>query len=267
MKIILSPAKQMVQEDTLPPLGMPVFLQESDYLLSWMKYLSPGEAQKLWRCSDKLARQAFEMTALADVRDNLSPAVLAYDGIAFQYMAPAVFERAHFEYIQEHLRILSGLYGVLKPMDGVTSYRLEMQSKISAGGFSSLYDFWGRKIYAEVTREDDLIVNLASKEYSRCVEKYLERPVRIVTCFFGEAVNGRLVQRGVHAKMARGAMVRFLAEYGAEEPEAMKDFRELGFEFSKKDSSPEVYVFIRKAKSLSGVGPEKIEAYDQEELK
>ena len=109
-----------------------------------------------------------------DLRKNLTPALLAYDGIQYTYMAPAVFEDGQYDYVQEYLRILSGFYGVVKPMDGVVPYRLEMQAKAAVGGHKNLYDFWGDSLYREVIGDSRIVINLASKEYSKCIEKYLQ---------------------------------------------------------------------------------------------
>ena len=113
-----------------------------------------------------------------DLYHRLTPAILSYEGIAYQYMAPAVFEYGHFDYIQEHLRILSAFYGSLKPMDGVTPYRLEMQAKAIIGNTKNLYEYWGDLPYKDVRDESGIIINLASKEYSKCIENPIE-----IKCF------------------------------------------------------------------------------------
>ena len=174
MKIILSPAKKMnVNTDTLSPLGMPGYLEKTEVILSWLKSRSYDDLKKLWACNDKIAEQNFKRLEEMNLNKHLTPAVLSYEGIAYQYMAPAVFEYGHFDYVQEHLRILSAFYGVLKAMDGVTPYRLEMQAKATINGYSNLYDFWGIDLYEAVRDESGIIINLASKEYSKCIEKYL----------------------------------------------------------------------------------------------
>ena len=148
MKIILSPAKKMnVETDILTPSGLPEFLDRTEVILSWLRSKSYGELKALWDCNDKIAEQNFERLEHMDLRKNLTPAVLAYEGIAYQYMAPIIFENSHFDYVQEHLRILSGFYGVLRAMDGVTPYRLEMQAKATVDGNKDLYEFWGRRLY------------------------------------------------------------------------------------------------------------------------
>ena len=166
-------------------------------------------------------------------------------GIQYTYMAPAVFEDGQFDYVQKHLRILSGFYGVVKPLDGVVPYRLEMRAKAAVAGQRNLYDFWGDDLYREVMDESRVLINLASKEYSKCIEKYLQPEDRYITCVFGEIEAGKVVQKGVYAKMARGEMVRFMAGIQAEEPEQIRDFDWSGYHFDEDRSSDTEYVFIR----------------------
>ena len=148
MKIILSPAKKMVTDtDSIAPVGMPDFLDKTTEILSWMKGLEKDKLKAIWKCNDKIARQNFERLENMDLYHMLTPAILSYEGIAFQYMAPAVFEYGQFEYIQKHLRILSAFYGSLKPLDGVRPYRLEMQvnrAKYCRKRFSSSGQLPGR---------------------------------------------------------------------------------------------------------------------------
>ena len=135
MRLIISLAKKMKEDtDTLVPLGLPVFLENAEEIMRWMNTLSFEEARKLWDCNEKIAELNVQRLAKMELRRGLTPAILSYEGIQYQYMAPAVFEESQYEYIQKHLRILSGFYGILKPMDGVTPYRLEMQSKAEIAG-------------------------------------------------------------------------------------------------------------------------------------
>lgn len=243
MKIIISPAKKMnVDTDTLAPSGLPVFLEETEQLMEWMRRLSLAEAKALWKCNDRIAEQNYRRFQEMDLRRNLTPAVIAYEGIQYQYMAPSVFGGAETEYIQEHLRILSGFYGVLKPFDGVVSYRLEMQAKASEAG--DLYRFWGEKLYREAA--DEVILNLASKEYSRCIEKYLRPENLFLTVTFGELIGGKVKQKGTFAKMARGEMVRYLAENQVEEPQGIKGFDRLDYHFAEELSTETEYVFLKQ---------------------
>ena len=257
MRIIISPAKKMrVDTDTFTCTEVPVFLEKTGILKDWIRSLSYEEQKALWACNDKIAKQNAERFADMDLHRNLTPALLAYDGIQYTYMAPAVFEDGQFDYVQEHLRILSGFYGVVKPMDGVVPYRLEMsakgtgfasqaQAKGTFAGYRNLYDFWGDDLYREVMDGSRILINLASKEYSACIEKYLQPGDRYITCVFGELQGGKVVQKGVYAKMARGEMVRFLANVRAGEPEQIKAFNWSGYHFDKDRSSDTEYVFIR----------------------
>ena len=246
MRIIISPAKQMrIDTDLFTCTELPVFMEKTEILMRWIQSLSYEEQKKLWVCSDKIARQNSERFAHMDLRKNLTPALLAYDGIQYTYMAPAVFEDGQYDYVQEHLRILSGFYGVVKPMGGVVPYRLEMQAKAAAFGRRNLYDFWGDSLYREVLDSSRIIINLASKEYSKCIEKYLQPEDRYITCVFGEPEKGKIVQKGVYAKMARGEMVRYMAANAITEPEEIKAFDWSGYRFREDLSSDKEYVFVR----------------------
>lgn len=250
MRIILSPAKKMkIASDSLEPTGLPCFQRETQAIAKYLKGLSYEKVKRLWACNDKIATENYERLKSAEPFEGVTPAILAYDGIAFTYMAPGIFQYGEFDYVQEHLRILSGFYGVLKPMDAVVPYRLEMQAKAKIEGSKNLYDFWGDKLYKEVIPKDHIIINLASKEYSKTIEKDLSKEDIFITCTFGElsSVKGveKVIQKGVYAKMARGEMVKFMAENNVKAPEEIKAFNRLGYEFCKERSSDCHYVFLR----------------------
>lgn len=246
MRIILSPAKKMnVDSDKLAPLGMPVFLNDTAEILKWLQTKNYEELKALWKCNDKIAEQNVERLAHMELYDALTPAILSYEGIAYQYMAPAVFEEKQLQYVQKHLRILSAFYGVLKPMDGVTPYRLEMQAKANIAHTKNLYEYWGDRIYTEVRDESGIIINLASKEYSKCVEKYLAEKDKYITVTFCEKSGEKLVTKGTYAKMARGEMVRYMAEHQIEDLEEIKKFHGLGYVYREDLSGETEYVFER----------------------
>ena len=135
MKIIISPAKKMnINRDSYDVMGMPCFLADTKILMQEIKKLSLAEAKALWKCNDKLAELNFGRFAEMDLEKCLTPAILSYEGLQYQHMAPGVFTDRALSYVQEHLRILSGFYGVLKPFDGVVPYRLEMQAGLSVEG-------------------------------------------------------------------------------------------------------------------------------------
>ena len=247
MRIIIAPAKKMVLDtDSFPVEGLPAFLERTERLKTALQGMSPRELQALWKCSDAIAKLNAERLAHMDLRRRLTPAILSYEGIQYRYMAPGVMETGQLDYLREHLRILSGFYGLLRPFDGVTPYRREMQAKLPVDGAADLYGFWGGAIAGEIFSRTDCVVNLASKEYSVCVSRHLPPGARLVTCVFGEEKNGRIVEKGTLCKMARGELVRFMAEGQAGEPEALRSFDRLGYRFSPELSSVDTYVFVRE---------------------
>lgn len=247
MKIVISPAKKMnIDTDSLPVQSEPVFLRDAEKIKNYMQALSYEEAKRLWACNDKIAELNFARFREMDLKKNLSPAILSYEGIQYQYMAPAVFTDSALSYIQEHLRILSGFYGVLKPLDGIVPYRLEMQAGAKVEGSANLYDFWGGKIYGNILDGDGIVINLASKEYSRCIEHYLKPDDIFVTCVFGELKEGKIIQKGTLAKMARGEMVRYMAENNVTDLEGLKEFTGLGYQYQKDISKERDYIFLKK---------------------
>ena len=245
MKIIISPAKKMnVDNDSLVHQDLPVFLNQTELLCKRLKEMSYAELKALWKCNDKIAALNVERLQHMDLRKNLTPAILSYEGIQYQYMAPSVFTDDEFSYIQDHLRILSGFYGVLRPFDGVVPYRLEMQAKLPMGEAKDLYSFWGDSLANHLFAETDCIINLASKEYSLCVSKYLPEKIRFISCIFGEWKDGKIIEKGTICKMARGEMVRYMAENQIEEPERIKDFSRLNYQYSIEHSDNNTYVFL-----------------------
>ena len=173
MKIVLSPAKKMKEDDDLEFYDLPVFLDNTKEILRCLKGLSKNDLKDIWKCNDKILDENINRLEKMNLEGDLTPAILAYDGIAYKYMAPSVFEDNQFSYIQEHLRILSAFYGILRPMDGVRPYRLEMQAKLRVNSSKDLYAYWGDELYKSIVDESHVIINLASKEYSKCIEKYL----------------------------------------------------------------------------------------------
>lgn len=247
MRIIISPAKKMnVNTDSIPWQELPAFLEDTEKICGILKDMSYEELKKLWKCNDQIAEQNVERLRYMDLRKNLTPAILAYEGIQYQYMAPGVFTSESLDYVQEHLRILSGFYGIIKPLDGVVPYRLEMQAKLKMDNAKDLYSFWGKRLAEHLFAETDCIVNLASKEYSICVSKHLPNHVRMITCVFGEEKDGKIIEKGTMCKMARGEMVRFMAEHQIEDVESIKAFDRLEYRYSQERSDETTYVFIKE---------------------
>lgn len=246
MRIIISPAKKMnVENGVFCARQLPCFLAKTQILMEHIKSLTYEEAKKLWGCSDKLAELNYQRFQEMNLERNLTPAILSYEGIQYQHMAPGAFTQDAWDYVQEHLRILSGFYGILKPFDGVVPYRLEMQAKLKTEKKKDLYEFWGESLYSQLTGESRTIINLASKEYSKCIEAYLTAEDRFVTCIFGEEKEGKILQKGTQAKIARGEMVRFMAETQAEKMEDLKSFHSRNYCFREDLSSDKEYVFVQ----------------------
>lgn len=249
MRIIISPAKKMnVDTDSLAWRDLPVFLPQTEELCGKLQKLSYTELKALWKCNDRIAALNAERLLHMDPRSRLTPAILSYEGIQYQYMAPGVFTDREFAYVQEHLRILSGFYGLLRPFDGVTPYRLEMQAKLSMGDAKDLYAYWGSRIAEQLFSETDCILNLASKEYSQCVSRHLPPEIQFITCVFGEEAGGNIIEKGTLCKMARGEMVRYLAENEIKEPDLLKDFDRLNYRFSPDHSDETTYTFLLNKK-------------------
>lgn len=254
MRIIISPAKNMqVETDLFEVSGTPAFLERAEHIRDILKEFDREELKALYQANDKITELNWQRLRHMDLREGLTPAVLAYVGLQYQSMAPRVFTDSQWDYVRDHLYILSGFYGILRAMDGVVPYRLEMQAKLSVDGSRDLYGYWGDAVYRELTDGEDhpLIVNLASKEYSRAVEPWLRPGDRFVTCVFGEEGtdrNGRpkVKVKATQAKMARGSMVRYLAEIRGETEEDLKGFQEEGFRFREDLSGDGELVFIRK---------------------
>ena len=246
MKIIISPAKKMRREEYVAPLHRPMFLKEAGELLSFLRSLSDSEKAKVWKVKGALLSSSLSSLSMLSLEDIGSPAIFSYDGIQYTYMSPSSFTDSMLEYAEKNLRIISGLYGLLRPLDGVETYRLEMESPISIPGYGDLYSYWGGKIASSLMEDDRLLVNLASAEYSKAVLPYLPSTVTVVTPVFLDWEKGRYVSKGVYAKMERGEMVRFLAETGAETVEDIMKFSSRGYEFSRFLSDSNTLCFVRK---------------------
>ena len=246
MRIIISPAKKMVVDtDGFPVDGLPIFLERTEQLKTALHGMSPAELQALWKCNNAIAKLNIERLSAMDLHRNLTPAILSYEGIQYQYMAPGVMETAYLDYLREHLHILSGFYGLLRPFDGVTPYRLEMQAKLSVNGHRDLYDFWGGALAQQLASQTDFVLNLSSKEYSRAVEPHLPKSVHFLTCTFGERKNGKVIEKGTMCKMARGQMVRWLAENNVTSWADTRAFDQLGYRFQPELSDESHHVFLK----------------------
>ena len=241
MKIIISPAKKMINSsDDFLPESIPVFLTETQSLLDEIRTYTKEELKNVLACNDQLLNLNHERFQAMNLNRNTSCALMSYVGLQYQHMGSQLFSLEEIDYLQNTLRILSGFYGILKPMDGIVPYRLEMQAKLKS---TNLYDFWNRKLYDELTKEDHLILNLASKEYSQCIKSYQKDNVTIIDVDFVCEHKGKLTTKATEAKMCRGSMVRFCAVHQIKDIKELLSFSEYGYSYDSELSAETKLVF------------------------
>lgn len=244
MKIIIAPAKIMkIDRDSFPIQSKPQFLDKTRILERFLKSRSNEQLKDLWHASENVTKQSILQLENMNLDERLTPAILAFSGIQYQYMAPDLFTRPALDYIQKNLRILSGFYGMLRPFDGVCPYRLELNTKMVGFRDYSLYHFWGSDIAENLFQEDNIVIDLASKQYTRLVKPYLSQGRQLITVDFQELKNDKWKTVGVHAKMARGEMVRYIAEKQIKNPTDLQDFNDFEFQFEPDVSTKDHYVF------------------------
>lgn len=243
MKVIISPAKKMnIDSDTLPARSQPVFSDDATQLAALLRALTPAERQKIWQCSDKLAAEnsarlaAFDNRARRRRRSWPTKACVPAHGAAGDEPRRPRLARRPFA-------LLSGFYGVLRPFDAVAALSAGKQAKLAVDGARDLYAFWGGRLY-EALEEDALIVNLASEEYAKAVRPYVLPAVRFVSVRFGELANGCVKQKGTFAKMARGEMVRFMAENQISDLDSLRHFDALGLRYADALSDDSTLTFL-----------------------
>lgn len=272
LQVIISPAKQMTtNSEAFLPKGIPPFPAKTAQLVNALHELEhrdgPFGLKALWRVSDKLLAENVErLHAFSPVMDErelddpatarlVSPAIFSYVGIQFRSMAPEVMGLDELEWLQEHLWVLSGVYGCVRPFDAVEPYRLEMGAKLAVDGARDLYGFWGDVIAQAICGNDEprhepcTVINLASVEYAKAVLPHLPASAKAVTCIFGEGLRGgKPVQRATASKIARGSMVRWMAEHAVEDARDLTRF-DVGYTFAPELSSADesTLVFMRNA--------------------
>lgn len=246
MKIIISPAKKMIENlETLYQPSIPIFINQAEEIRNFLKRQNYDQLKLIWNCSDSIVKENIERLHSLSLDKNLTPALFSYDGIQYKNISPNVFTLEAIEYVNKHLFIISALYGVLRPLDGVIPYRLEMQAQIKLNSEQSLYTYWGDKIYNFIN-EDEIIINLASKEYSKVIEPYIKNENQMITCIFACLKNDKLVQKATEAKACRGSMVRYLAMNLIEDIEGIKKFQAYNYHYSSRHSTKNTLVFIKE---------------------
>ena len=244
MIAIISPAKnmQIVRREELS-LGQPAFYDDAKALAGILKECQPYELEELMHVNPRLAVQAFLDYQNWDSDRELTAALLAYHGLQYRNIQPEDFTAEDFRAADERLRIISGLYGVLRPTDGIMPYRLEMQYPLPIPE-KTLYCYWGSRIYENLFASRRPVINLASGEYAKTVERYLRPGDRMIECRFCRWKNGKLKTVATSAKMARGRMVRFIIKERLTEPEQLKDFQWDGYGYAPERSGENCYVFV-----------------------
>ena len=263
LQVIISPAKQMsAAQDAFEVLGIPPFAHETTRLhralLDIERDEGSGGLQALWNVSDRLLTTCLDtlhefMPVLSDadladpdIARRISPAVMSYHGIQYQSMAPEVMDAAQLDWLQNHLWILSGLYGCVRPFHAVEPYRLEMGAKLAVDDARDLYAFWSDKLARAIAPagSNTTIVNLASVEYAKAVLPHLAGDVTAVTCLFGEGIrNGKPIQQSTASKKARGSMVRWMAENKLEDASELTAFN-IGYRHIPELSDKNTLVFM-----------------------
>jgi len=254
MLTVISPAKTL-DYDT-PPVTQrytqPQYLDDSQELIVQLRELSPAQISELMHLSDKLAglnAARFGSWTPAFTPDNAKQALLAFKGDVYTGLDAESLSEDDFSYAQEHLRMLSGLYGLLRPLDLMQPYRLEMGTKLANARGKDLYAFWGTRIsewlnQALADQGDDLLLNLASNEYFSAVKRNALK-ARIINTEFRDFKNGQYKIISFYAKKARGMMSRFVIQERINDPEQLKQFDVQGYYYSAEQSKPDNLVFLR----------------------
>ena len=252
MKIIISPAKSLDFETKASTslYSNPKFLEDSEKLNKKLKSISRKRLGELMRISPALASLNYERNQEWVPEYTLETgkqAIYAFTGEVYRGLDVSTLEEAKLPFLQENLRIISGLYGILKPLDVILPYRLEMGTKLKIGSKDNLYKFWGDKLSETLNEEmedGELLVNLASNEYNKAViNKALK--AKVITPVFKDFKNGQLKTIMTFAKKARGSMVRYIVDHNITAAEELKGFDTEGYRFSEDLSTNTDYVFTR----------------------
>lgn len=254
MKVVISPAKSLDFTTDLPISNFtkPAFLKQSKEVNTVLKILTPNELKKTMSISDKLAelnwqRNKARKYKLTQLSTTVRQAVFAFNGAVYAGLDAYSLSSEKVDYLQNHLRILSGLYGYLKPLDLIEPYRLEMGTKLPINDKKNLYDFWKETLTDSLNKElkkNDVLINLASNEYFSAIDKKAIK-TKIITPEFKDYKDEKLKMISFFAKKARGLMVRYMAENNITNVEDIKQFNVDGYRFDDALSTENKWVFTR----------------------
>ena len=253
MLMVISPAKTLdFSSRADADFTVPECLENSQVLVDQLRQLGPEELGALMQISPKLSAlnyqryQAFEQPFTLD---NAKQALLAFQGDVYKGMDTAIYEQEDFNFAQKHLRILSGLYGILRPLDLIQPYRLEMGTKLQNSHGKNLYEFWGSAIAESINQAladhpEPCLINLASNEYFKAIDKKTLQ-FRLLNIAFKENKNGTYKVVAIHAKRARGLMVDYAIRNRIETPDGLKTFDSEGYQFRQDLSTEQDWIFSR----------------------
>lgn len=254
MLLIISPSKTLSAQPLFPKSckpSAPEFLDRSSQLIDVLRKYSPGDIRTLMRVSEKIADlnyERFQQFATPFTPENATPALTTFKGDVYGPIDADSYSKSQWAYANKHLRILSGLYGLLRPLDLMQPYRLEMGTKLTNPAGKDLYAFWGTHISDSLNRtisKGQPLINLASNEYFSAIDqRALNAPI-IDIIFKDKNKQGDYKIIGIKAKRARGLMVDYAIQHHIESANELKEFDSEGYAFSKKDSSDNAWVFLR----------------------
>ncbi|MEE2698384.1 MAG: peroxide stress protein YaaA [Pseudomonadota bacterium] len=254
MLAIISPAKKLDFESPThhSNFSQPEFLEQSKVLVEKAKGLSRSDLKRAMKLSDKLSElnfQRFQNFSIPFTNENAKQAALVFNGDTYQGLEATSLKAEDLNFAQDHLRILSGLYGILRPLDLIQPYRLEMGARFQPPGYNNLYEFWNKSIAHEINNvtkdhKDKTVINLASMEYFKAVDQNVLNG-KIVTPVFKEVKNGVSKIISFFAKQARGSMARFIIKNRLHEPDQIKEFNDAGYIYSSDLSEEDSWVFTR----------------------
>lgn len=259
MLIVISPAKSLDFETPAPalPTTFPDFYADADGLVQRLQKLSPKKLSALMDISPELAQLNFDRYARwtpGIEHTAVKPALLAFQGDVYQGMQAATFSEEDLDHTQRHLRILSGLYGLLRPLDLIQPYRLEMGTRLKLGRKTGLYQYWGKRIAEALNaaldaQGDRVLINLASEEYFDAVDlKALK--ARVIKPTFLDEKNGKYKVVSFWAKRARGMMSAYILQHRINDPLAIQAFQGAGYRFNAELSEGDVWAFTRSVQDL-----------------
>lgn len=244
--ISLLVSSKSMQERYMPQsldLTCPKFLNEAQQLSKELSKLSVLKLQKIMHLSKNLAEETHK-NILNWNTEHTHPAWFLFSGDVYKGLKINEFTKGDLEFAQNHMATLSGLYGIVRPLDKIHPYRLELGYKLKGGGYKNLYEYWGDKIAMSLPK-NEVIINLASEEYIKVIRPYVKES-SIITPWFMQTKNGELDFQAIHAKLARGAMARWIAKNRIDHPSKLINFNLNGYRFISETSTKQKPVFVRK---------------------